>query len=56
MDASSGTVLAFKGDHKVIYIPKGRKICYMKKLEGLGPFGGNFLEEAINREKGILEF
>lgn len=28
----------------------------MKKLEGLGPFGGNFLEEAINREKGILEF
>lgn len=42
MDALSEDVLACKDDHKVMTIPIWKKICYMKKLEGLGPLWGQF--------------
>ena len=45
MDALSEDVLACKDDHKVMPIPIWKKICYMKKLKGLGQPGAVFLSK-----------
>lgn len=40
MDAFSGNILACKDNHELEFIPTQRKMCYMKKVEGLGSLGG----------------
>ena len=45
MDALSEDVLACKDDHKVMPIPIWKKVCYMKKLKGLGPPEAVFLRK-----------
>ena len=45
MDALSEDVLACKDGHKVMPIPIWKKICYMKKLKGLGQPGAVFLRK-----------